>query len=199
MTASQPALSRSRQCYGKTPVNVAGYVFVCARSRACACACQGTGSRYLDWRRNHNGNSIPTYCRHLLTLLRFSRSLLSASDETGLCLGTSHFFTLLCFSLIVAIYLNIYSITLIINHWTPGIDFFCVDHSTSLYFWYSHFVIGILGEAVVHPLFRQTVLKWLNFLIDMRLSQRCCCVFLLRHSHENTLSFWPGNHDCVHS
>jgi len=90
-------------------------ICVCVRAlaRARAFACQGTRSRYLGGRRNHNGNLIPTYCRHLLTLLSSYQNLLCASDETDLCLGTSHFFTVLCFSLtlIVAIYFIIYSST----------------------------------------------------------------------------------------
>lgn len=138
-------------------IYISGYV--CVRACVRACACQRNGSWYLGGRRNYNGNSIPTYCRHMLNLLHSYRSLFCASDETHHCLGTSHFFTLLWASLIVAIYLNGLVKHLVIRHWTSGIDFFLWTIAHPFSFWYNDFVIGVMGGAVVHPHFRQTLLK----------------------------------------
>jgi hypothetical protein len=140
MIASQRTLSLSRHYFGNIPVNIAGYVFVCARWRAC----QGTGSRYLDGRRNHNGNSILTYCRHLLPLLRFYRSVLCASDETDLCLGTFPFlYSAMFFENSCHLFEYLFK-HLIMNHWTLELIFFVCGPQHILLFlvqWFCHWNI----------------------------------------------------------
>ena len=103
-------------------IYIAGCVCVCARARV---RVPENRKSVSWWKANCNGNSIPTYCRHMLTLLHCYRSLLCASDETDIYLGTSHFITVLWASLIVAIYLNNLVKHWIIRHWTSRTDFLC--------------------------------------------------------------------------